>query len=59
MTVVYGPARDHEKQAFLTELHELRTLRSGPWLLEGNFSLIYHTEDKNNTRLDHRLMGKF
>jgi hypothetical protein len=59
LTEVYGPAREQEKQAFLAELHELRTLRSGPWLLTSDLNLIYHAEDKNNTRLDHRLMGQF
>jgi hypothetical protein len=54
-----GPTRDQEKQAFLDELHELRGLRSGPWLLASDFNLIYRVEDKNNTRLDHQRMGQF
>lgn len=29
MTTVYGPPRDAEKPAFLAELHELRSVRSG------------------------------
>jgi hypothetical protein len=59
LMVVFGPARDHEKQVFLAELHELRTLRLGPWLPTGDFNLIYRVGDKNNTRLDCRLMGQF
>jgi hypothetical protein len=57
--VVYGPDRDHEKQAFHLELKELRVLWLGPWLPTGDFNLIYCTKDKNNTRLDRRLMGQF
>jgi endonuclease/exonuclease/phosphatase (EEP) superfamily protein YafD len=41
LTAIYGPTRDQEKQAFLDELHELQALRSGPWLLAGDFNLIY------------------
>jgi hypothetical protein len=59
ITVVYGPTRDNDKQAFIAELHELRTLRLGSWLLTGDFNLIYRAEDKNNMRLDRRLMGQF
>jgi hypothetical protein len=59
LTMVYGPARDQEKKAFLDEFHELRALCSGPWLLPGDFNLIYRAADKNNTRLDRRHMGQF
>jgi hypothetical protein len=59
LTVVYSLARDHDKQTFLIELHKLRTLHSGPWLLTRDFNLMYRAEDKNNTRLDRRLMGQF
>jgi hypothetical protein len=31
----------------------------GPWLIAGDFNLIYKAEDKNNQRLNRRLMGKF
>lgn len=56
---VYGPSRDADKPAFLVELHELRSVRSGPWLLNGDFNLIYRAQDKNNSRLNRRLMGQF
>lgn len=32
---------------------------AGPWLLTGDFNLIYKAADKNNNRLDRRLMSKF
>lgn len=59
LTTVYGPSRDSEKLAFLVELHELRQVRTGPWMLLGNFNLIYRSQDKNNERLNRRLMGQF
>lgn len=59
ITIVYGPSHDEDKPAFLQELHKLRSVRSGPWLLPGNFNLIYRAQDKNNTRLDCRLIGQF
>lgn len=46
LTTVYGPSRDSEEPA-------------GPWLLLGDFNLIYRAEDNNNDRLDRRLMGQF
>jgi hypothetical protein len=46
------------KLAFLAELHDLRPLRPGLWLLAGDFNLIYRAEDKNNDRLDQRRMDQ-
>lgn len=48
LMMVYGPSRDADKPAFLAELRELRGVRSGPWLLNGDFNLIYRAQDKNN-----------
>jgi hypothetical protein len=59
LTSVYGPANDDLKPAFLQELSELYPLRSGPWLLTGDFTMIYRAADKNNDRLNLRLMGRF
>jgi hypothetical protein len=30
-----------------------------PWMLCGDFNLIYRDEDKNNSNLDWRMMGRF
>jgi hypothetical protein len=49
---VYGPPREADKPAFITELQELMPLRSGPWLIMDDFNMIYHTEDKNNDCLN-------
>jgi hypothetical protein len=59
LTTVYRPSRDEDKPAFLTELHDLRQVRTGPWMLAGDFNKIYCTQDKNNDRLNTWLMGQF
>jgi exonuclease III len=61
MTGVYGPQTEQEKMAFLDEIKNLRQSMQGQdeWLLCGDFNLIYKAEDKNNSRLNKRLMGKF
>lgn len=59
LTVVYVPSRDEDKAAFLAELHDLSRVCHGPWLLAGDFNLIYRVQDKNNTLLNRRRMGQF
>jgi endonuclease/exonuclease/phosphatase family metal-dependent hydrolase len=55
-----APSTDAAKLNFLAELHELRVLvRSGPRLLCGDFNMIYRVVDKDNNRLNRRLMGRF
>jgi hypothetical protein len=48
-----------EKESFLDELKALQSAKQGECLASGDFNLIYKKEDKNNTRLNRRLMGKF
>ncbi|OEL24169.1 hypothetical protein BAE44_0014812, partial [Dichanthelium oligosanthes] len=57
--MVYGPPTDALKPAFLAELQDLRARCSVPWLIAGDFNMIYHAEDKNNNRINRRLMGQF
>jgi hypothetical protein len=59
ITVVYGPQHDDEKVEFLNELLHFREANHGPWLLCGDFNMIYQAEDKNNDRLDRRNMRRF
>jgi hypothetical protein len=59
LTVVYGPQGDHAKVAFVQELCNIRAGHVGPWLVEGDFNLIYKAEDKNNQRLNRWLVVKF
>jgi exonuclease III len=55
LTVVYGPPQiESEKMAFLAELLQFRSLAVGPWLICGDFNMIYTAQDKNNDRLDRR-----
>jgi hypothetical protein len=58
LTTVYGPQEEQEKIIFLDELRQLRLGRVGPWILCGDFNLICMAADKNNGRLNRRLMGK-
>jgi hypothetical protein len=48
-----------EKIAFLHELKSLQANLQDEWLVSGDFNLIYKAEDKNNSRLNRRLMGRF
>jgi hypothetical protein len=59
LTSVYGPATDEEKPDFLSKLNALRQVRIGPWMLNGDFNMIYGACDKNNGRLNRKLMGQF
>jgi hypothetical protein len=58
-TGVYGPQRDDKKVLFLQELRNIRALCNGPWLLGGDFNLIYQAADKNNANIDRAMMGRF
>jgi hypothetical protein len=59
LVTVYGPQPDAEKVVFLDELRGLQPLCDEPWLLCGDFNLIYMASDKSNPRLNHPMMGKF
>jgi exonuclease III len=58
-TGVYGAQLDADKLLFLAELHDIRDLHLGPWAVAGDFNLIVDAQDKNNTNLNRRMMGKF
>ena len=57
--MVGEPQSDINKIAFLDELRAIRDGCSGPLLLCGDFNLIYKAEDKNNSILNRRMMGRF
>lgn len=59
ISVVYGPQQDAEKIVFLSELQEVEQSISSPWLLLGDFNLIYEASDKNNNRLNRGMMQRF
>lgn len=58
-TDVYGPQEDENKIQFLQELKDIRALCSGPWVLTGDFNMIYQAADKNNSNMNRALMGRF
>ena len=59
LTNVYGPQADCDKVHFLDELRAIRASHSDSWLICGDFNLIYKAQDKNNTILNRRMMGRF
>jgi endonuclease/exonuclease/phosphatase family metal-dependent hydrolase len=58
-TGVYGPHQDNLKHAFLQELGEVRNECVGPWIIAGDFNMIYRAEDKNKSSVNRSLMGNF
>jgi hypothetical protein len=56
---VYGPTEAGNKDAFLQEIRDIQASVGGPWLINGDFNMIYRAEDKNNSRLNRRQMGHF
>jgi hypothetical protein len=59
LTVVYGPQQEAEKRQFLTELSVRRSLCPGAWLVIGDFNMILHASEKNNSNLHHGVMARF
>lgn len=59
ITGVYGPQQDDEKIDFLADLHGERASCTGPWQLGGDFNMILFAADKNNDRLNRRVMHRF
>jgi exonuclease III len=57
LTCVYGPQGVEDKIQFLQELRELRAACPGPWVIAGDFNLIYKDEDKNNANYNRAMMG--
>jgi hypothetical protein len=45
--------------SFLQELRDIRDVCVGPWLLCGDFNMIFKPEDKNNSNINRTLMGNF
>jgi exonuclease III len=56
---VYEPQEVPEKVEFLQELCGIRDECDGPWMICGDFNLIYKDEDKNIGLLNRRMMGRF
>jgi exonuclease III len=59
ISTVYGPSEDADKVDFLAEMTQIKPAIGTPWLILGDFNLIYEARDKNNLNLCRRLMGQF
>jgi exonuclease III len=59
LTCVYGPQGDNEKIMFLQEIRDIRVECLGPWMLAGDFNLIYKDSDKNNNNFNRAMTGRF
>lgn len=59
LTTCYGPADDSRKDDFLAELQAIKPDSAVPWMIIGDFNLIYQASDKSNLNLNRRMMGKF
>jgi exonuclease III len=52
LTTCYGPAIDRRKEEFLQEMISIKPPLGLPWLIMGDFNLIYKADDKNNLNLN-------
>jgi endonuclease/exonuclease/phosphatase family metal-dependent hydrolase len=59
ITVVYGPQLFIDKVGFLAELLRCKDSCFGPWLICGDFNMIYQVADKRHDRVDRREMRRF
>lgn len=59
ITVVYGPQLEAEKIEFLAELETLQPTMKPAWMVIGDFNFIYKISDKNNDRLNRRMIQRF
>jgi exonuclease III len=59
LTNVYGPTNHADKDEFMQELRNVRSVIQGPWMLCGDFNMIYQACDKSNGRLHRGLMRCF
>jgi hypothetical protein len=59
LATCYVPSEDSRKEEFLAELTSIKPITNVPWLIIGDFNLIYQATDKSNLNLNRRLIGKF
>nr|ABA95403.1 retrotransposon protein, putative, unclassified [Oryza sativa Japonica Group] len=59
LSIIYGTQEEPDKLRFLDELRSLRSSRTGPWAIVGDFNLILEARDKNNLNLNRHMMGRF
>ena len=56
---VYGPQADQDKVRFLAELETLGEQVQAPWILNGDFNLVRHEEERSTGRANRSLVNKF
>jgi hypothetical protein len=56
LTCVYGPQGNDEKILLLEELSDIRAACPWPWMVAGDFNLIYKDEDKDNSNFNMIMM---
>lgn len=56
---MYGPTDENLKEDFLLELAGAAPPMGEPWLLNGDFNMIYQARDKSNSNINRRVMGRF
>ncbi|XP_071685441.1 uncharacterized protein [Lolium perenne] len=59
MTAVYGPQEDSDKIIFLQELRRIKTMVLPEWIILGDFNLIKSVDEKSNSNINIRMMGRF
>ena len=59
MTTVYGPTDDAQKESFLSEIAGAAPPADEPWMINGDFNMIYQARDKSNSNINRRMIGKF
>ena len=59
ITTVYGPTDDTQKDSFLAEIAATAPSTVEPWMINGDFNMIYQVADKNNANINRRMIGKF
>lgn len=52
LTTCYGPSDDRRKDEFLAELQTIKPAGAIPWMIIGDFNLIYQAADKSNLNLN-------
>jgi hypothetical protein len=57
--VVYEPAYEDRKVAFIDELHNIMASWQGPWLIGGDFNLSRFPSDKNTRRINQKFVDYF
>jgi endonuclease/exonuclease/phosphatase (EEP) superfamily protein YafD len=56
---VYGPAYEEKKVEFIDELHSIMAAWQGPILFGGDFNLCRSSVDKNNGRINKKIVDCF